>query len=244
MKIGLQLWSVKDQCEKDFIGTLRKIANMGYDGVEFAGYGNLNSIELKNILKELKLTPCGSHVQLNDLKENLNEVIRFNLDIENKYIICPYASFENEKDLEEVASILNNASGICLKNGLLLGYHNHNHEFKKFNEKFILDLLFEKYNDEIISELDTYWVEYAGVNAIYYMEKNKNKIKTIHVKDMKISGKEKVSTEIGSGILNIEGIVNKAKENNLEWIIVEQEYFTKNSLESVKDGLEYLKTIV
>lgn len=244
MKIGLQLWSVKEECEKDFIGTLKRIAHMGYDGVEFAGYGNLSSFQLKKVLKEFNLSPCGSHVPLSDLRDNLDEVIKFNLDIGNKYIICPYASFNDENDIKEVSDVLNKASDICSKNGLVLGYHNHNHEFNKFNEKSVLDLLFEKFNKEIISELDTYWSEYAGINAVSYMEEHRDRVKLIHIKDMIVANKEKNSTEIGNGILDIESIVKKAKENNLEWIIVEQEFFTKSPLESVKEGLEYLKTIV
>lgn len=90
--------------------------------------------------------------------------------------------------------------------------------------------------------MDTYWLEFAGVDAVEYMSKHKGRTPLIHVKDMAPSKEE--STEVGNGIMNIKGIVQQAKLNSAEWLIVEQEVFTKPQLESVEVGLNNLKMIL
>ena len=129
--IGLQLWSVKDEMEKDFKGTLKKVAEIGYDGVEFAGYGGLSSVELKALLESLKLKACGSHVSLTELTDNIDAVILYSLEIGNKYIICPYAEVNSKEDVLELAAKLNVIGQKCKDSGLIFGYHNHAHEFKE-----------------------------------------------------------------------------------------------------------------
>lgn len=244
MKIALQLWSLNEECRENFIGTLKRVSDMGYDGVEFAGYGGLKSSELKSLLEKLNLKVCGSHVPLEEIKNNIDQVIKYNLEIGNKCIICPYAKFENYEDIDEIANILNSASIKCKKYGLVIGYHNHNHEFEKFNNNFVLNELFNRFSDEIISELDTYWVEYSGVNAVSYIKDNIEKTKLLHIKDMKLKDGEKVSTEVGNGILDIESFMDIAKENNIEWVVVEQESFDKPKMDSVKESLDYLKGLI
>src|SRR5690554_8125760 len=88
-RIGLQLWSVKDACSEDFIGTLKKLSEIGYDGVEFAGFYDTPAKELKKALDEYGLKACGSHTSVSLLKDDLENVIEYNKIIGNEYIICP-----------------------------------------------------------------------------------------------------------------------------------------------------------
>lgn len=244
LPIGLQLWSIKDETEKDFIGALKKVAEIGYQGVEFAGYGNLTSKELKSTLDDLGLKSCGSHVPLDHILNNLDEVIQFNLEIGNKYIICPYASFENKNDFLSLAKKLGEASEKCKIHGLVVGYHNHNHEFVKYDDKFGLDIILDNTPNNFISELDIYWVQYAGINPTDYISKHSGRFELIHIKDMEVVNNEKRSTEIGNGIIDMKSIIETAESQWAKWLIVEQEFFTKPCLESIKEGFNYLNMII
>ncbi|OSF25063.1 sugar phosphate isomerase, partial [Salmonella enterica subsp. enterica serovar Agona] len=97
-KIALQLWSVKEACEDDFFGTLEKVAEMGYDGVEFAGYYGKSASEIKAKLAELGLEVAGSHISKEQLEEDLENVILFERELGNEYIICPYADFKTKQE--------------------------------------------------------------------------------------------------------------------------------------------------
>jgi sugar phosphate isomerase/epimerase len=244
LPIGLQLWSIKEELEKDFKGTLKKVAEIGYDGVEFAGYGGLSSLELKELLLELGLKVCGSHVSLTELTENIDEVIEYSLAIGNKYIICPYAEFNSKQDVLELAEKLNVIGEKCRAKGLICGYHNHAHEFSEFDGEYILDLIYKETDARLVkAELDTYWVEYAGVNVVEYIKKHSGRFELIHIKDMQIIGDTKQSTEVGNGLMNFPKVISEAEKQGATWLIVEQEYFTKPTLESVEISYNNLKEL-
>ena len=245
LPIGLQLWSIKEELEKDFKGTLKKVAEMGYDGVEFAGYGGLSSTELKTLLVDLGLKACGSHVSITELTENIDAVIEYSLEIGNKYIICPYAEFNSKQDVLDLAAKLNVIGEKCKAKGLICGYHNHSHEFKKFEGEYILDLLYKETDAElVIAEIDTYWVEYAGVNVVDYIKKHAGRCQLIHIKDMEKTGDNIQSTEVGNGIMNFSPIIFEAEKQGATWLIVEQESFTKPLLESVEICYNNLKKLI
>lgn len=90
MNIGLQLYTLRDATAQDFEGTLRKVAAMGYEGVEFAGYGDIKAEDMRDLLQELNLKAIGSHVGLHLLEGNLDEEIAYLQTIGAKYAICPW----------------------------------------------------------------------------------------------------------------------------------------------------------
>ena len=244
LPIGLQLWSIKDELKKDFKGTLRRIAKIGYEGVEFAGYGGLSSLELKALLSELGLKACGSHVSLTELTENIDAAIEYSLEIGNKYIICPYAEFNTKQDVLDLAQRLNVIGEKCRAKGLIFGYHNHAHEFSKFDGEYALDLIYKETEEKlVIAEIDTYWVEYAGVNVVDYIKKHRGRCELIHIKDMQIIGDKKESTEVGNGLMNFSSIIGEAEKQGATWLIIEQEYFTGLALESVEISYKSLKKL-
>lgn len=245
LSIGLQLFSIKEETEKDFSGALRRVAEIGYQGVEFAGYGGLSSSELKALLQELKLKPCGSHVGLKDLTENLDQVIEYNLEIGNPYIICPNANYSSKEDFISMGDTLTKIAEKCSKHGLKVGYHNHSHEMQLFDGELGLDLIYKNTDPgKVQAEIDTYWVEYAGVNPSAYVKKHAARCELLHIKDMEIVEGIKRSTEIGNGIMDIKTLVETAKTIDVKWLIVEQEFFTKPLIESVNIDYKNLKKLI
>ncbi|MBC2268482.1 sugar phosphate isomerase/epimerase family protein [Listeria farberi] len=240
-KIALQLWSVKEACEDDFFGTLEKVAKMGYDGVEFAGYYGKSASEIKAKLAGLGLEVAGSHISKEQLEADLDKVILFERELGNKYIICPYADFKTKEGWLEFGEELRKITKTIRQTGMHFGYHNHAHELDKLDGEIILDDLLKNV-PEMVAELDTYWIEYAGVGVIPFIEKYRNRVPLIHIKDKSKMNKE--STIIGEGVLDVPGFVKTALESGTKWLIIEQEAFTQDPLTSVAKGYTYLANVL
>lgn len=240
-KIALQLWSVKEACEDDFFGTLEKVAEMGYDGVEFAGYYGKSPSEIKTKLAELGLEVAGSHISKEMLEAELEDVIVFERELGNKFIICPYADFETKQEWLSFAEKLREITKTIQQAGMQFGYHNHAHELEKVDDAIILENLLGNV-PEMIAELDTYWIEYAGVGVIPFIEKYRNRVPLVHIKDKSKTSKE--STIIGEGILDISGYVKTAIASGTKWLIIEQEAFEEDPLISVAKGYTYLANVL
>ena len=245
--IALQLYSIKELTQVDFLGTLEKVAKIGYNGVEFAGYFDTPAKVLKAKLDDLNLKAAGSHVGIDALDTKLDELIEYSLEINSPYLICPYLPVEMRNSVDAYKAIAEKFNRIGEKirsNGLSFGYHNHDFEFEKFDGEHGLDLLF-KYTDpsNLFVELDTYWVEFSGLNSVDFIEKYKERTKILHIKECN-NLVEKKNTEIGKGIIDFKAITAAGKKYNTEWFTVEQEYFTIDQLQSIDESYNYLKGIL
>ncbi|WP_413517763.1 sugar phosphate isomerase/epimerase family protein [Carnobacterium maltaromaticum] len=239
--IALQLWSVQDETEKDFFGTLEKVAEMGYDGVEFAGYYGKTADEIQVKLAELGLKAAGSHIQYEQFLTNLDEVLAFEKVLGNKNLIVPWAAFDTVEEWQSFADNMKTIAEKVAAAGFNFSYHNHNHEFEEINGQPILTWLLQEV-PTLNVELDTYWVQFAGVDAVEYMANYAGRMKLVHLKDQKENPIE--STEIGNGVLDIASYVKQAEENGVDWFVIEQEAFTQPTLKSVEIGLINLKRII
>ncbi len=238
--VSLQLYSLREDTEKDFIGTLTKVSALGYKGVEFAGYGNLRAPELKAALNRLGLTPSGSHVAVDLLDNRLDDVIAFNLEIGNEYIVCPWNKYESRQDYVDFAKKMNEWGKKCRDKGLWLCYHNHAHEFETFDGEYGLDILYKETDPALVkAEIDTYWVKRAGIDPIAYIRKYSGRVPMIHIKDMEPETMD--FAEIGYGTMDISGITDAAKDAGAKWFIVEQDKSKRSAIESVRMSIETLK---
>lgn len=234
--IALQLYSVKDFTEKDFIGTIKKTAGFGYTGVEFAGYGGLTAVELKNLLEQTRLTAHSTHVGYENLISNLDAEIKYAKIAGIKRIVCPYADIRTKEDTLKLSGEFREIIEKCKANGLGFAYHNHAHEFVTEDGEFLLDILF-KNTPGLDMELDVYWVAYAGVNVIDYMKKFNGRLPLIHLKEM---AADKTNVDIGKGILDFVDIIRTARDLGTKVFIVEQESSEIDSMTSAKCNVEYL----
>ena len=236
-KFGLQLYSLRDETAKDFRATVEKVGSMGYDYVEFAGYGGLSAQEMKTLLDNNNLKTLGAHISADRLINNLDEEIAFHKHLGNKYLICPGYGMESADDVYKAAKIFNEISKKCVAQDMILGYHNHASEFKKDeNGKYFLDILME--NTDIVFEIDVYWVAYAGVDVLDYINKHADRIELLHLKEM---AADKSNVEVGTGILDFKTIIATAKANGCKGFIVEQEHYTVDPIDSVKICIDNLK---
>lgn len=249
IQIGLQLYTLRDVLDLDFEGTLREVAKMGYEGVEFYNYGGFSAEEMKALLQELGLKAVGTHIQLSDLKNNIENEINYLKVIGAKYAICPWLP-EDVRDAEswkghiEALAIAGEA---CHQAGIQLLYHNHDFEFKALIDgQPVLEVLFEKLPAHIIKpELDLGWVQYSGIDPIAYIKKYAEKLPIVHIKDYLHKSRSVDLTidtvELGQGDLPLQDIITTLTDTDVEWIVVEQDTCSNPPLQSVATSLQWLK---
>lgn len=240
--IALQAYSLRDDAKADFPGTLRRIKEIGYEAVEFAGYFGMSSRELRSLLDDLGLRAVSSHVGYQELSENLDRQIEYSVEIGAKYLICPGYGAEDRDGWLKFADFLSAAGEKCKAAGLVIGYHNHSRELEKTDGEYMLDILFDAVkSDAVVAQLDLGWVMYAGVDPIAYLRKYAGRCPLVHVKDF---DENKVQTEVGTGVLDLPGVVAACRETGVEWMIIETEEYNMKPIDSVRVGLENLKKAV
>lgn len=246
-RIALQLCSIRDLMQEDFVGNMKKVSEAGFAGVEFAGYYGMESAETKKILDDNGLMVAGSHDPIDLLEKDLGRAIDYALEIGNKYIICPYYPEFVQGDADSfrrAAGLFNEIGEKCSNSGIRFGYHNHGFEFRMLDGQYGLDILLANTEPKFVCfEIDTFWVQFAGANPVEVVEKYKERCPLLHIKEMK-SNDEKVNAIIGKGVMDFKAIIASAKRYNIDWYVVEQEYFEDDLIESVRAGCKYLESIL
>lgn len=248
MTLALQLYTVRDETARDFAGTLRRVAALGYPAVEFAGYGDLSAQQMRELLAETGLQALSSHIPLDQLEQHFEQELDFCTAIGCSYIVLPWLAPElRDKDgLARVADILNRKGSECKTRGITLGYHNHNFEFAAVSENdstFLLDYLLANTDPAAVSlELDTYWAAYAGVDPVSYLQRYQGRVPLVHLKDM-LPEPDRSFTEVGAGTLPINAIVEAARASGAQGYIVENDQPRIPSLESAERSLQFLRTL-
>lgn len=247
LPIALQLFTLRNETKEDFLGTLKKVKELGYDGVEFAGFGGYEASELKAFLEELDLKPFSSHIGIELLEDNADEIIAYHKELGVETMVIPYLVPErrtSKDDYIKLAESLNHYGKKVKEAGMTLCYHNHDFEYEKYDGEYGLDIIFSQTDAELVQvELDTYWAEYAGVSAVDYAAKYKGRLPLAHIKDM-ANTSDRTFAEVGEGTLDIKGIVAAVQEAGAKRLIVEQDVCQRPPLESVEISIRNLKEIL
>jgi len=267
LSVAVQVYSVRDFAKEDLRGTLQKIKDMGYEGVEFAGLYGHSAEEIKAMCEEIGLVPLSAHVPFADMRANCDKVIKDYSTIGCRFIVVPYLKEEDrpgsdgwEKTIADIREIGKKAH----ENGLTLLYHNHDFEFMKIDGKYALDLLYDTIPAEYLqTEIDTCWVNVGGEDPAEYVKKYKGRAPIVHLKDFygeksddmyELIGIEKKAPTrpsgfefrpVGSGLQNFPSILDASEYAGAEWVIVEQDKpsMELNSLESIEKSRKYLMSI-
>jgi len=245
--VGLQLYTLREETKHDFIGTLRKVAELGYRAVEFAGYGGIPAMEMKQVLGDLGLAAPSSHVGLQLLDNELQQQIEYSLEIGAKYIVCPWLDeklLQEEESFQQLMEKFARIGEEVKRSGLQFAYHNHAFEFQTASTGGpILDRMYQSVSSDLMkAELDLYWVKKGGYDPKAYLLSYKGRAPLIHVKDM-ADDAEGTFAEVGHGIIDYKPIFEAAEEAGVEYYIVEQDRCQRPALESVRMSIEYLKSI-
>ncbi|MEH7493806.1 sugar phosphate isomerase/epimerase family protein [Neobacillus niacini] len=244
--IAVQMFTLREESAQDFAGTLKKVAELGFDGVEFAGYGGLTAKEVRVLLDEFGLRAAASHVPLEELENNLYQVIENQKVLGSNYVVCPYL-MPNRRSIEDYKALitfLDQAGETCRQEGITLCYHNHDFELERLsNGKTILETIFDKtHSINVKAELDVYWLKKAGDNPVEWINRYRNRTPLIHLKDM-TTDEEQFFAELGTGGVDIEAVLQTGKENGVEWWVIEQDVCRRSPFESIEISMNYLKSL-
>lgn len=246
-----------------------EFANHSADTDPGCGHG-IDAYKLKTKMDELGLKAIGNHVHPFE-KADLEKVIEYNKIIGNNALGCGIGFFTSKDDILEFSKWLNKIGETCRKEGMNFYYHNHFQEYQKFDGKTVMEWLMENTDDELVKfELDTFWTIRGGADPIEYMRKLGNRCELLHQKDLSadanpvnifeaigedavIDGTQKFRTitnprdftEVGEGTIDIKSIIQEAeKMGYVKYIIVEQDFSSKNEIESIEISFKNLTELI
>ena len=266
--IAYQVYSAREDAQKDLLSVLRQLKEMGYDGVEFAGFYGHSAENVASMLKETGLTAISSHVPYAQMLEDMDGVIAYHKAIGCKYIAIPHLRNEARPGGCDFAKVIRNIykfGKMCKENGIQLLYHNHDFEFVTVCGIYGLDFLYDAVCPNLLkTEIDTCWVKYAGEDPAAYVRKYAGRAPVLHLKDY-IGRKEgsaapygligeKEAEEngniafcfkpVGYGCQDVKAIVEAGLEAGTQWFIVEMDASPERpALESAKMSIDTLKKI-
>lgn len=271
LPVAVQLYSVRDEMEKDFYGTIRQMKELGYDGVEFAGLFGEEPAKIKAFCDEIGIVPISAHVPYFDMLNNPEKVLSDYAEIGCKYVAVPYLTEECRPGTNGFASTVEGIRKIAQAAkalGIQLLYHNHDFEFKKVDGEYGLDILYKEVPTELLqTEIDTCWVNVAGENPADYILKYTGKSPVVHLKDFYMSGKpagqlyaligldedeekEKEPSKfefrpVGHGMQDMPAILDASVKAGAEWVVVEQDEPSMglSRMDSIKASIEYMRSI-
>lgn len=269
LPVGVQVYSVRGDAEKDFAGTMKKIKELGYDGVELAGLYGHTPEEVRDAIRDAGLVALSAHVPYVDLVADMEKTVSDYETIGCKFIAVPYLMPEYRPGTEAFPEVVKNIDAIgacCRRHGITLMYHNHDFEFQtKIDGMYALDYMYKTIDpDHLQTEIDTCWVNVAGENPAEYVRKYTGRAPIVHLKDFwkkegntgkmyeligvkSEDGEEKQEKvfgfrPVGYGQQDIPAILQAAIDAGAQWVVVEQDASDERPpMEAIAMSREYLK---
>ena len=251
LPIAVHLYSVRNDCAKDFDAALAQVAKMGFDGVEFAGYHSYSGKpkELRQKLDELNLKVAATHIGTGTMRgDALKQTIEFHQTIGCKFLIVPGdGDFTNSEKSKTLAETFNQIAATLKPLGMFCGYHNHTGEFKKDGDKTFWDLFAERTSKDVILQQDCGWSAAAGQDPVALMKRYPGRMKTTHFKPTITGGDKTKKAILGQDSVDWAAVLAGCIEfGGTEWITVEQETYPdgKSPMECTEMSLQGLKKIM
>ena len=243
--IGLQLYSIRKDCEKDLSGSLKAVKGFGYEAVEFAGYYGQTATEMRKLLDANGLKCCGTHTGLDTLEgDALAKTIEYNETIGNRLLIVPGIPEERRKtadDWKELAALFDSIADKAAPAGMRVGYHNHNVEFVAMGGSTPWDLFFGGTKKGVVQQIDTGNCIEGGGDPIALIKRYPGRTASIHLKEF---SKTKPDAFVGEGDVPWKAVFEACETvGGTEWYIVEYEHESQPALPSVDRCLKNLRKI-
>ncbi len=245
MKNGLQLFNFRKELTEDYKGTLREIAKLGFDGVEFAIlYGDMEPAELLAFMKELKLECAGTMFAAADLLERDNIAYEYAKVLNSPAVTTSTSTASDFNEVwQEINERCRNIGANAASHGCVFSYHNHWSEFTDIDGIPAMYRIMDD-NDpkSVFMEPDVCWVTRGGYAPADFIRRYSGRIRQVHLKDSKAPEDHQQLTELGNGIIDIKGSFAAAKEAGAQWVIYEQDV-TDDPFRSAEISLAYLKKL-
>ena len=237
--VGLQLYSVREQCASDLPGTLAAVSKIGYRAVEFAGYYDRSAKDLRKLLDDHGLVACGTHTPYESvLGDKLKETVEFNRTIGNKFLIVPWMNeAKSKQEWLDRAKLFNEIADKVKADGMWVGYHAHQHDFKQIEGVSAWDLFFGSTKPEVVMQLDTSNCCEGGADPVAVLKKYPGRARSIHLKAYgggpdAVIGEDKIDWPAVFAFCESKG--------KTQWYVLEHES-GKDPLDAVRRSYEALK---
>ena len=244
-QISLQLYTVREETSRDMTGTLRRISEIGYPAVEFAGYGGLSPRDLRGVLDDLGLRASGAHVPLDSWESGPETVIEDMHALNCTHAIVPIAPPERREDEALVASLaesFNRWGELCRSWGVTFSYHNHAFEFAPLGGTTMWDVLIRETDPELVHlELDLYWVRYGGADPEALLRELGERVSLVHLKDM-AADEQRSDLPVGEGTMPWPELLKVADSAGVDWYVAEQDN-PRDALEDVRISLQHMREL-
>jgi sugar phosphate isomerase/epimerase len=252
-KVGVQLYTVRDQMKADFDGTIAKVAQIGYKEVEFAGYFGRTGQQVRAAVDKNGLKAVSTHVQYDELDDKFASVLETSKTIGMEYIVCPWIP-EAQRDWKKAAEKFNRCGEQTKKAGMQFAYHNHWFEFLPVDGKLPYDELLKECDAHLVKmEMDLCWITAAGADPLKYFDRYPGRFPLVHVKDLKTLPKITAGgaqnygdtvdlTEVGGGVIDWKKIFAQSEKAGIKHYIVEHDH-PKQPFESITKSYEYLEKV-
>jgi sugar phosphate isomerase/epimerase len=236
--IGLQLYTLRDWAAQDFPAVLKKVADIGYKGVEFAGLHGMDAQAVRALIDDLGLVACSAHGGI-PTPENAQQIIDECGELGHTRLVTgPGGPLDTMDDVLAAADRLAAGTEALGRSGVYLGLHNHWAEFQPVDGVLPEDVILEK-APRLFAQLDVYWIAVGGPDSAETVGRLKSRAPLLHIKDGPIDPPQP-HTAVGQGVLDMPSIIAAADPNVLEWLIVELDSCATDMVQAVEDSYRYL----
>jgi sugar phosphate isomerase/epimerase len=246
-KLAAQLYTLREEVKRDFPHVLQELKGMGWPAVQISGFHGYDPVEISNVMQKLQLNTAGMHVPLERLINEADQVVWEASLFNTKDIVCPFIT-ETYRSIEGYLLLKEELNEISRKfrvHGLRLSYHNHDFELNtSINGRSALEFLLDPSDgNELLAEIDVYWLSKAGVDPFSFIQTYKNRMPIIHLKDM-TKDERQTFAEIGTGVIDFIPILQWCEKSGVEWYAVEQDQCAGNPMDSLKISWDNLDRLI
>ena len=238
--VALQLYTLREIAQHDFEGVVRKVAEIGYAGVEPAGFPGSSAEAAGKLFKELGLQVPSIHSKF-PVGDDTNSVIETAQAVDTRRVIAGIGRGDKWDTLDKIKAncdLINEAAANAAKHNIAVGYHNHWWEFDTVVEgRAVYEHMIDLLDPGVFFQIDTYWVQVGGKNVVEILQLLNNRTPVIHVKDGPADSPEADMVAVGSGVMDWQAILGST---SAEWYIVELDRCATDMLTAVTESYNYL----
>jgi sugar phosphate isomerase/epimerase len=248
-RIGVQLYTVRSLLERDFEGTLQRIAEIGFQEVEFAGYFRRPPRQIRSLLQSLKLDAPGGHMPYEALAQpgEWDRVLEMANELGHRYVVIAWTPASDRRTLDDwkrIAERFNAAGRAARRAGLTFAYHNHEFEFTPLGAGPLpFDVLLTESDPELVKiELDLYWITLGGQDPLEYFRRQPGRFPLVHVKDMQRGGEQPRMVDVGAGDIDFAAIFAERERAGIRHFFVEHDE-PAAPLDSIRASYQHLRAM-
>lgn len=241
-RFGLQLYTARKEMALDLSGTLARIASIGYDEVEFAGYFGMSAAAIDTALRAAGLEAPAAHIGMAEIDRDWQRTVAFASTVGHRYLNFAWVPDEhrNVDGYKRLAERFNRAGETALRAGVRLGYHNYTYDFTRSGDGFLYDVMLRETDPRYVTmQMDVYWLVDAGQDPLAYLARHPGRYHSLHLKD---ATADKRMADVGAGTLAWPRIIPAARAAGARHFFVEHDD-PPDAFRSSRTSLAYLRSL-